>query len=83
MGKGLTKPFPYGIIDLSNERKVVNIMARENIEKIERKRFQKKLAIAIEWLELLETNHDADVLQLDYDELKSVRDSIKFLKSLN
>ena len=58
-------------------------MARENIEKIERKRFQKKLATAIEWLKLLEINHNADVLQLDDDELKSVRDSIKFLKSLS
>ena len=58
-------------------------MARENIEKIERKRFQKKLATVIEWLELLEIHHNADVLQLDADELKSVRDSIKFLKSLN
>ena len=58
-------------------------MARENIEKIERKRFQKKLATAIKWLELLEIHHNADVLQLDADELKSVRDSIKFLKSLN
>ena len=58
-------------------------MARENIEKIERKRFQRKLTIAIDWLELLETKRDADEIQLDCDELKSVRDSIKFLKSLN
>ncbi len=58
-------------------------MARENIEKIERKRFQRKLTIAIDWLELLETKRDADEIQLDRDELKSVRDSIKFLKSLN
>lgn len=57
-------------------------MARENTEKIERKRFQKKLAVAIKWLEVLEINHNADVLQLDCDELKSVRDSIKFLKSV-
>ena len=59
------------------------IMARENIEKIERKRFQRKLTIAIDWLELLETKRDAAEIQLDRDELKSVRDSIKFLKSLN
>ena len=58
-------------------------MARENIEKIERKRFQRKLTIAIDWLELLETKRNADEIQLDCDELKSVRDSIKFLKSLN
>lgn len=58
-------------------------MSRENTEKIERKRFQRKLAVAIEWLNLLERVHDADALQLDDDELKSVRDSIKFLKSLN
>ena len=58
-------------------------MARENIEKIERKRFQRKLTIAIDWLELLETKRDAAEIQLDCDELKSVRDSIKFLKSLN
>ena len=58
-------------------------MARENIEKIERKRFQRKLTIAIDWLELLETKRDADEIQLDCDELRSVRDSIKFLKSLN
>lgn len=58
-------------------------MAKEYVEKIERKRFQRKLTIAIDWLELLETKHDADEIQLDCDELKSVRDSIKFLKSLN
>ena len=58
-------------------------MAREYIEKIERKRFQRKLTIAIDWLELLETKRDAAEIQLDCDELKSVRDSIKFLKSLN
>ena len=57
--------------------------AIENIEKIERKRFQKKLATAIEWLEFLDEYHDADDLQLDYDELKSVKDSIIFLKSPN
>ena len=61
-------------------------MAREHIEyieKIERKRFQRKLTIAIDWLELLETKYYAAEIQLDCDELKSVRDSIKFLKSLN
>ena len=58
-------------------------MARECIEKIERKRFQRKLTIAIDWLELLETKRDAAEIQLDCDELKSVKDSIKFLKSLN
>ena len=58
-------------------------MARENIEKIERKRFQKKLATAIKWLPPPHTHHPPHVLQLDADELKSVRDSIKFLKSLN
>ena len=58
-------------------------MAREYIEKIERKRFQRKLTIAIDWLELLETKRDAAEIQLDCDELKSVKDSIKFLKSLN
>ena len=58
-------------------------MARENIEKIERKKFQRKLATAIEWLEFLDEYHNVDDLQLDYEELKSIRDSIKFLKSLN
>lgn len=58
-------------------------MARENIEKIERKKFQRKLATAIEWLEFLDEYHNADDLQLDCEELKSIRNSIKFLKSLN
>ena len=58
-------------------------MARENIEKIERKKFQRKLATAIEWLEFLDEYHSVDDLQLDCEELKSVRNSIKFLKSLN
>lgn len=53
-------------------------MARENIEK-----FQRKLATAIEWLEFLDEYHSVDDLQLDCDEVKSVKDSIKFLKSLN
>ena len=58
-------------------------MARENIEKIERKKFQRKLTTAIEWLEFLDEYHSVDDLQLDCDEVKSVKDSIKFLKSLN
>ena len=56
-------------------------MSRENTEKIERKRFQRKLAVAIQWLEFLEY-HNYD-LQMDRDELKSLKDCIKFLKSLN
>ena len=51
-------------------------MARENIEKIERKRFQRKLTITIDWLEFLETKRDADEIQLDCDDLKSIRDSM-------
>ena len=58
-------------------------MSRENIEKIERKRFQKKMTIAIKWLEFLEYHHNDDMIQMDRDELKSLKDSIKFLKSLN
>ena len=58
-------------------------MSRENIEKIERKNFQKKLTVAIEWLEFLEYHHNDDMIQMDNDELKSLKDSIKFLKSLN
>ena len=65
---------------IESKREVI-IMSRENTEKIERKRFQRKLAVAIQWLEFLEY-HNYDV-QMDRDELKSLKDCIKFLKSLN
>lgn len=56
-------------------------MSRQNIEKEERKKFQRKLANAINWLEYLQ--YKSNEISLDYDEEKELKEAIKFLKSLN
>lgn len=43
----------------------------------------KRIAIIIQWLDFLKEHCDDDMIQLDNEELKSLEDSITFLKSLN
>lgn len=41
-----------------------------------------RIAIIIQWLEFLKEHYNDDMIQLDNEELKSLEDSIIFLKSL-